>query len=174
MSRVTKAKLKRSWQDIAKEAQDYRDASIAQIKPDLPQLPTSLRKNVLHIPSEILTQQEIALTETPPEDLLILLSSGKLTATAVTEAFLRRAALAQKLVRLNKVSYPFSPTNLAIDKLHNGASPLPSSIARTGPRHLLHPAPETHRPSPWPPHQRQRAHRYERPRSKRRLCSMVE
>lgn len=86
------------WQDIAKEAQEYRDASIARIKPDVPQIPTQLPKNVINIPRELLPHLEILITESPPEDLLRMLASRELSATAVCTAFLRRAGLAQRLV----------------------------------------------------------------------------
>jgi hypothetical protein len=98
MARDTKAKQKRPWQDIAREAQEYRDASIARVQPGVPQLPTSLPQNVVDVPRNALSQQEVQITETAPEDLLSALASGELKATTVATAFLRRAGLAQKLV----------------------------------------------------------------------------
>ena len=98
MAQNVKPKQKRQWQDIAQEAQVYRDASIARVKPDVPQLSKSLPKNVVHIPRNALSEEEIRITETAPEDLLGMLASGELTATTVTTTFLRRAGLAQKLV----------------------------------------------------------------------------
>ncbi len=123
MARITKAKPKRPWQDIAKEAQDYRDASVARVKPDVPQLPKNLPNNVINIPGETLSRKEVQITETPVEDLLSLLASGKLTAITVTTAFLRRAGLAQRLVRLGRCGIFFSVLTLCIDKLHYRASP---------------------------------------------------
>lgn len=87
-----------SWQDVAKEAQDYRDASIAQAWPDMRELPKDLPKDVATLPHDYLSEEEIQITEMLPEDLLGKLSLGTLTATSVTNAFLHRAALAQKLV----------------------------------------------------------------------------
>ena len=98
MAQVRVAKRKRPWQDIAQEAQEYRDASIARAWPDLPQLPEKFAKNVTKIPGTILSQEEVQITEMAPEGLLGVLASGDLTAVAVTTAFLHRASLAQKLV----------------------------------------------------------------------------
>ncbi|KAL8767311.1 MAG: hypothetical protein Q9209_006149 [Squamulea sp. 1 TL-2023] len=86
-----------SWQDIAATAQDLRDASIVQVNPPVPDAPSDLPKNVTGIPKQVLTVDEILITEIAPEKLLSSLASGKLTSTAVVNAFLRRAGLAQKL-----------------------------------------------------------------------------
>jgi amidase len=107
MAQVKVVKRKRPWQDIAQEAQRYRDASIARVWPDLPQLPENLAKNVTEIPGTILSQEEVQITEMPPEGLLSALASGDLTAVAVTTAFLRRAGLAQKLVCSERVVESF-------------------------------------------------------------------
>ena len=53
------------------------------------------------IPRVALEPDEVRITELPTEVLLDLLASGKVTATTVTKAFLRRAGLAQKLVFMN-------------------------------------------------------------------------
>jgi amidase len=98
MPRVKAIKRKRLWQDIAQEAQQYRDASIFRVWPGLPPFSETLAKNVTDIPGTVLSQEEVRITEMPPEGLLSVLASGDLTAIAVTTAFLRRASLAQKLV----------------------------------------------------------------------------
>lgn len=90
---------KSSWEDIAVTAQELRDASISCIFPTVPDVPQKLAKNVTDIPKQLLTTDEILITETLPEALLSSLASGKITSTAVVNAFLRRAGLAQKLVR---------------------------------------------------------------------------
>lgn len=87
-----------TWQEIAEQAQQIRDASLSLIKPALPETPSELPRNVTGIPKHLLTTDEVVITQTPPEDLVTLLAAGKLTSTAVTNAFLRRAGLAQKLV----------------------------------------------------------------------------
>ncbi|KAL9044130.1 MAG: hypothetical protein Q9214_002711 [Letrouitia sp. 1 TL-2023] len=92
------ARPKRPWQDVAREAQGHRDESVALVKPELSKLVDPLPATAVGIPAQVLTPEELKITETLPEDLLDLLASGNLTAAAVTAAFLRRAALAQKLV----------------------------------------------------------------------------
>lgn len=89
---------KPNWEDVAKKAQEHRDASIKLVKPAVPDVPSELPLNVTEIPKYLLTTEEVIITETTPEDLVISLASGKLTSTAVTNAFLRRAGIAQKLV----------------------------------------------------------------------------
>ncbi len=89
---------KKTWEKIAREAQGHRDASISRVKPDVPHPPANLPRNVMDIPCQLLSREEIQITEAPPEELAELLRSRKLTATTVTIAFLRRAGLAQKLV----------------------------------------------------------------------------
>ena len=89
---------KPSWQEVAKEAQEYRDASIKLVEPALPDVPSELPLDVTEIPKDLLSAEEVVITETAPEDLATSLASGKLTSTAVTNAFLRRAGIAQKLV----------------------------------------------------------------------------
>jgi amidase len=88
----------RSWQDVAKIAQDLRDKSIAEVEPTVPDVPLELPLNVSKLPGELLSKVEISITETTPKKLLDALASGELTSTEVTNAFLRRAGLAQKLV----------------------------------------------------------------------------
>jgi amidase len=93
-----KARPQRPWQAIAKEAQDYRDSTLSQICPPIPTLPSDLPKNVTSVPNEVLDAQTISITSLPPEELLVSLGTGQLTAVAVTTAYLQRAAVAQGLV----------------------------------------------------------------------------
>ncbi|KAL8714578.1 MAG: hypothetical protein Q9220_001526 [cf. Caloplaca sp. 1 TL-2023] len=88
---------KPTWQEVAKTAQHLRDESLSRVKPSVPDVPHHLPKDVTAIPRELLTPDEIAITQSLPEDLVLKLASGKLTSTVVVNAFLRRAALAQKL-----------------------------------------------------------------------------
>ncbi|KAL8662870.1 MAG: hypothetical protein Q9168_008190 [Polycauliona sp. 1 TL-2023] len=85
------------WQDIAATAQELRDASISRIDPPVPDVPQDLPKNVTGIPKQLLTPDEILITETVPEELISSLASGKITSAVLVNAFLRRAGLAQKL-----------------------------------------------------------------------------
>ena len=89
---------KPSWEDVAKKAQEHRDASIKLVKPAVPDVPSDLPLNVTEIPKSLLTTEEVTITETAAEDLIFSLASGKLSSTTVTNAFLRRAAIAQQLV----------------------------------------------------------------------------
>lgn len=50
--------------------------------------------------SGIMTDVELAITESSAVDLVARMASGKLTSVAVTTAFCKRAALAHQLVRL--------------------------------------------------------------------------
>jgi amidase len=90
------------WKDIAKKAQAYRDASFDLIDPPVPELEASLPLNVTAIPKQVLSEVEISITEMLTEDLVASLSSGKLSSMVVTQAFLRRAVVAQKLVSCNQ------------------------------------------------------------------------
>ncbi|EXJ81452.1 hypothetical protein A1O3_07744 [Capronia epimyces CBS 606.96] len=87
------------WQEVAKQAQQLRDKSIDQIQPPVPAVPspTELPLNVTSIPRKLLSEAELKITESPPEELLKSLATGELSSVDVTTAFLRRAGIAQKL-----------------------------------------------------------------------------
>ncbi|KAF2229619.1 putative glutamyl-tRNA amidotransferase subunit A [Viridothelium virens] len=85
------------WQEVAKEAQEHRDQTIAAVQPDIPNVPDELPLNVTAIPTQLLTAEELEITGQTAEQLLPKLASGKLSSVAVVNAFLRRAGLAQKL-----------------------------------------------------------------------------
>lgn len=89
---------KLSWQESARQVQAVRDRSIKHVDPTIAALPDIHTGRVIDFPRKHLSQTEIAITESPAETLVASLATGKLTATAVTNAFLRRAAIAQKLV----------------------------------------------------------------------------
>lgn len=88
-----------TWQDIAREAQEERDASIELVRPKVPDIPSPLPPNVTHIPRELLSEGEVAITELPPEQLIAQTAAGHISSQSVVNAFLRRAGLAQKLVK---------------------------------------------------------------------------
>jgi amidase len=97
----------KTWQEVAKEAQELRDKSIAEIEPPLPETRSEhLPLNVTSIPWKHLTTFEIEVTETSPERLVESLASGQLGCAEVTSAFLRRAAIAQKVVCLTNPTWP--------------------------------------------------------------------
>lgn len=89
---------RKPWQEVAKEAQEYRDSTIRAVKPTVPDVPANLPLNVTYVINDLLTSGERAVTERPPERLLAQIADGTLSAETVTEAYLRRAGLAQKLV----------------------------------------------------------------------------
>jgi hypothetical protein len=89
-----------SWQEVSADRIAHRDATISLLSPPLSELPAELPLNVTGIPAQILSADEIAITESPVEVLLPKLASGELSAEDVAKAFLRRAGLAGKLVRL--------------------------------------------------------------------------
>ena len=90
----------KSWQGIALQKQDHRDRTIAAVKPPMPRVPDDLPQDVSGLPGVLLDARELDITERPAEALASALTLGDLTSVEVTNAFLRRAAIAQKLVCL--------------------------------------------------------------------------
>ena len=88
-----------TWQEVAADRQAYRDATIARLEPPLPEL-TDLPLNTIPIAKQVLSLEEISVTESSVEELAATIAKGQLSAVTVTKAFLRRAGLAQKVVRL--------------------------------------------------------------------------
>lgn len=89
---------KPTWQEIAQEAQDLRDGSIARVEAPMPNATDQLPLNVTDIPKHLLSAEEVSISQTAPEILVSSLASGKYTCTAVITAFLHRAAIAQAVV----------------------------------------------------------------------------
>ncbi|CAD6445972.1 41e683fe-58ed-426e-beb6-afdce751dde1 [Sclerotinia trifoliorum] len=85
-----------SWQEVAKDRQRHRDGTIAAVQPAIPDI-TNIPLNTLSVARQVLTPDEIKITEATVEDLLTKLAKGELSSTEVTNAFLRRAGLAQKV-----------------------------------------------------------------------------
>ena len=75
-----------------------RDDSLAEVTPPLAALPDPLPKNVMPIFKDILTEEEIRITSYDVPELLKAIRDKVYSCETVTKAFLRRAALAQKLV----------------------------------------------------------------------------
>ena len=86
---------------LISKALETRDRSLAAITPplELSRLPKPLPKNVIPLAKEILTEEELAITGLDTLELLAAIRNQQYTCLAVTKAFLRRAALAQELVR---------------------------------------------------------------------------
>ena len=105
--------IERGYRDIAIEAQKHRDASIAEVDQTLLSRPEQrpLPRDVTGVPAQVLTQDELSITESAPEDLLHQLATARLSAIGVTKAFLRRAGLAQTVV---SSSLPYASIRTAI------------------------------------------------------------
>lgn len=108
MATTTTTVGKPTWQEIAKTAQDHRDSTL-NLDPPVPDVPANLPLDVTAIPKILLSPEAVAITQTPPEELVMSLALGRLTSLTVTSAFLQRAGVAQKLVCL---SGPLPPTML--------------------------------------------------------------
>lgn len=91
------AKQKPQWKEIAHEAQALRDQSLADVGTTV-QLPLQLPTNVINIPEMVLSEANIRITSLSPQQLMDLISNGRLSAQEVVQAFLERAVIAQKLV----------------------------------------------------------------------------
>ena len=87
-----------TWQEVALDRQKHRDATIAELSPSLPVL-IDIPQNTIPVAKKVLTPEEIQITESTVEELVPQLADGKLSSTTVIKAFLRRAGLAQKVVR---------------------------------------------------------------------------
>ena len=98
MASTSPALSEMSWQETAKHVQEARDTSIELVEPAVPDVPSDLPLDVTDIPKYLLSTEEVVITQTAPEELVVSLASGSLTSTAVVTAFLRRAGIAQKLV----------------------------------------------------------------------------
>ncbi|KAH6622086.1 amidase signature domain-containing protein [Boeremia exigua] len=88
---------KKAWTEVASDAQGHRDTTIAALSPSAPKVPSTLPKNVLHLPEILLDQSVLSITALMPEELLRSLSTGQISAVQVTTAYLHRAAVAQGL-----------------------------------------------------------------------------
>ncbi|KAG0645545.1 amidase [Hyphodiscus hymeniophilus] len=84
-----------TWQEVAADRQAYRDSTIALVEPPLSEI-SDIPLNTIPLAKQVLTAEEINITESTVEDLAATIAKGELSAVTVTKAFLRRAALAQK------------------------------------------------------------------------------
>ncbi|KAJ4999152.1 putative amidase [Colletotrichum sp. SAR 10_66] len=82
---------------LVKKALAIRDESLIAALPPTP-LPEPLPQNVQNLPSQILTPEEIAITECDPLALVRKMTDKELSCETVVKAFLARASLAQKTV----------------------------------------------------------------------------
>lgn len=87
-----------SWESVAQNVQEYRDVTLDHVEPPIPEVPSPLPQNSIDLARTLLSDREIDITETSTKDLISSLASVKFSSIEVTNAFLRRAGLAQKLV----------------------------------------------------------------------------
>jgi hypothetical protein len=159
------------------EARDFRDDSVARVQPPLASLPEPLPKNVTGIAKDVLTPEEIQITSYDVPELLQVIKDKVFSCETVTKAFLRRAALAQKLVRQLPSLFPLfrrpsksrdRNSHSQTDKLHHGAPARACHRESKIPRLSR----QTSGTLPWPPNLHQRASWNERLLYEWRLCSL--
>lgn len=92
-----------TWQETAFKIQAHRDHTISQINPAICDIQDTHSSWVLEIPGAVLTPEEKIITEYEIDTLVANLASGKVSAVAVTNSFLRRAAVSQKLASLKNL-----------------------------------------------------------------------
>ena len=96
---MSTTKAIKDWREVAVNAQKHRDETIAQVDPTLlTRQDDQLPLDVTGLPKQRLSTEELEITTLLPEELVKRLTEGSLTCVEVTEAYLRRAALAQSLV----------------------------------------------------------------------------
>ncbi|KAB8298765.1 hypothetical protein EYC80_000940 [Monilinia laxa] len=93
---VITTKAGASWQEVAKDRQRHRDETISAVEPTIPEI-TDVPLNTLSVAKQVLTADELKITEATVEDLVAKLAKGELSSIQVASAFLRRAGLAQKM-----------------------------------------------------------------------------
>ena len=86
------------WRDTVFQEQKRRDESLLYLAPRPLEVPDPGALYVLDIPRKYLSDAEISITERPVETLIAQLATGDLRSLEVTQAFLQRARIAQKLV----------------------------------------------------------------------------
>ena len=176
MATTTTTVTKSSWQDVARIAQQQRDDSIARVDPPVPEVPAELPLDVSVLPKELLSSEEVEITQTAAEDLVASIASGKLSSVTVTEAFLRRAGLAQKLVcahQLAKHTRHSADRALTKGQLRHRAPPRKGPGESEISRRISCRTQETNRTASWLTCQCQGAHWHERSRAQCRLYCLV-
>lgn len=118
------------WKAIAQTRQEHRSQTIQAVKPPVPDIPASTGSNVTSLPSTLLSQDALEITEKDAETLIKQLATGTLTSTAVTKAFLQRAGLASRLTNC--------VTELLTDQALQRAAFLDGHFSKHGPIGPLH------------------------------------
>jgi Asp-tRNA(Asn)/Glu-tRNA(Gln) amidotransferase A subunit family amidase len=85
-----------AWEALAEIPRRIRDDSLLKVQPPLRGMPDVLPQNSQALPGLVLTQRELELTENySVNELLVELRTKTLSSEELTQAFLRRAAVAQ-------------------------------------------------------------------------------
>ena len=98
--RQRKLEAEKGWRDIAKDAQHLRDRSLSSFLHGVDLKLRDLPKNVTAVPDEVLTPDHVKLTNLSIEEIVSLASFRTIPVHDIIQAFLHRAAVAQKLVSL--------------------------------------------------------------------------
>ncbi|KAF9875725.1 acetamidase [Colletotrichum karsti] len=110
---------------LVAKALAIRDESLVDALPPI-KLPEPLPQNVQGIPAQILTAEELEITESDAVTLIDKMASKTLSCETVVKAFLARAALAQKTVNcITELLYTHAITRARyLDSLPEPAGPL--------------------------------------------------
>ena len=159
------------WKKTASKVQEYRAQSLRKVQPPLPEIPVDLPKDVTYAPQQLLSPREIAITDSSPESLLSDLTTGKWSSYEVTQAYIRRAALAQELVGTVSVLKASTKSKFR-GQLHHRVAPGASAISGSRTRSLHEGEAEADGTSPRSSDQCKGAHRHERTDLQRCLRGM--
>jgi hypothetical protein len=106
-----------TWQEVAADRQKHRDATISALDPPLPEI-KDVPLNTIPLAKQVLTAEEVKITEMTVEDLVVQLAKGAISCVTVMKAFLRRAGLTQKAVRSLAFSFSFFQLHQLINGLN--------------------------------------------------------
>lgn len=110
------------WKVKAKEALDYRNSSLEKIVPPLPEIDIESRSQ--YTPTSPLDDTtDKPLTKLTPEEIIHSIVKGDMDSSTITNALLRRAGIAAKLVSTQFARY-VHPLSSTPDKLHHRTSPI--------------------------------------------------
>lgn len=90
--------VSQSWQEAASKAKQHCEDTLAEVPGSIPHITKELTRNVTGVPGELLSKEDLKITNQNAEQLLDSLAAQRVTSVAITTAFLRQAALAQRLV----------------------------------------------------------------------------
>jgi len=108
---------------LISQAREIRDSSLGRIEPPLENIPDTLPKNVTRIANDVLTAKELEITALDAPELLKAIREKLYLCEEVTRAFLRRAALAQKLVSHTHSFPETNPLKLSRQTASQSSSP---------------------------------------------------